>query len=204
MGTASDFDLQPWIREDLLELAFRRIEERDARGLLALMDNVKCLEFTFMYQFALRARGMFEQALVRALGASRVNNRRLPVRDVLSMLRCANRAKLLAAGDPLPDGAEFVVYRGVAGTGSARRVLGYSWTLDLGIAAWFAERFEHLTDPGIFSAKVPRSAVFLRPNDHTEEEFIIDPAACRPRRLKLMRAQIAELAEAARLKFHLP
>ena len=90
-----------------------------------------------------------------------------------------NRSKLLIAGDPLPAGDFFTVYRGVAGVGIKRRVHGYSWTSDLDIAKGFAERLEQrgLADPGVYRAVIAREKVlaYLDASHREEREFLLLP-----------------------------
>ncbi len=91
-----------------------------------------------------------------------------------------DRAALLKAGDPLPPGDSFVVYRGVAGDGVARRVRGYSWTGDEGIARRFARlRVENfgLGNPSVYSAVIKREDVlaYIDPSGKNEKEFLLLP-----------------------------
>jgi hypothetical protein len=88
--------------------------------------------------------------------------------------------KLMDAGDTLPDGDSFNVYRGVAGTGAKRRVRGYSWTGDVAIATMFAELRAHrygLPNPAVFRATVRRQDILAYVNEsgRNEQEFLIRP-----------------------------
>ena len=91
-----------------------------------------------------------------------------------------DRAALLKAGDPLPAGDSFVVYRGVAGDGIARRVRGYSWTGDEGTARRFARlRVENfgLGNPAVYSAVIKRADVlaYIDASGKDEKEFLLLP-----------------------------
>jgi hypothetical protein len=88
--------------------------------------------------------------------------------------------KLRKAGDPLPDGDSFTVYRGVAGTGAKRRVRGYSWTGDEGIARQFADLREHkyhLPNPAVYRAIARREHVlaYIDASGRNEKEFLVHP-----------------------------
>jgi hypothetical protein len=86
----------------------------------------------------------------------------------------ADRAKLLAAGEPLPGAAPFTLYRGVAGNTSARRVrgIGISWTGNLETAVWFANRFK-LAKPAVHKAEVEAAQVLAYlGGDGSEDEYI--------------------------------
>src|SRR5207244_1151551 len=101
---------------------------------------------------------IYERGLLVALFGSRTNN--YARRDMaLSLIRQANRGKLLAAGDPLPGPGPFTLYRGVAGRGPARQVRGLSWTGSLETARWFARRYPGLGDPAVFTAVVQANDV---------------------------------------------
>jgi hypothetical protein len=91
------------------------------------------------------------------------------------------REKLLNASDPMPPGDSFIVYRGVAGVGRKRRVRGYSWSGDIGIARLFAEirasRGGGLPEPAVFSAVIQRQHVlaYINESGRNEQEFLLLP-----------------------------
>jgi hypothetical protein len=93
------------------------------------------------------------------------------------MFRVADRARLRAAGDPLPE-PPFTLYRGVAGRGPARRVRGFSWTASRERGPWFADRFTSLLhDPAVYTITVGEESILAYVNERQEEEFIVDPLA---------------------------
>ncbi len=100
----------------------------------------------------------------------------------------ADRERLRAAEGPLPGPGPFTVYRGVAGRGRQRNVRGFSWTGTLDLARWFAGRaayvFSRLADPTVFVLTVPVDAVLFYTNDRQEDEYVLDVASLRPRRLE--------------------
>jgi hypothetical protein len=169
-------------------------------------------------QLRARGHGLYEEALLYAFtGGTQFNNHGFQA-DALDLLfRLADRRALLAAGDPLPGPGPFMLFRGVAGRGRARRIRGLSWTSDRGQAAWFAHRFGvcGIADPAVFEITVDVDAVLVYSNGRNEQEFIVRvPAAIRPVRVlsgdeckraaELWSSRIAEhnrvLIEAARAR----
>ena len=118
---------------------------------------------------------MYEQAVLIALTTTRTNNRRFPLRELRQLILEADRERLLAAGDPLPGAGPFMLYRGVAGRGPARRVRGVSWTASKEQARWFAERGASwgLDDPAVFWVQAGADDVMAYTNHRQEEEFIV-------------------------------
>jgi len=102
----------------------------------------------------------------------------------------ADRARLRAAGDPLPGTGPFRIYRGVAGPEPERRVLGLSWTQSIEQARWFAEtnarRFDRdHGDPGVYCVMVGEGDVLAYIDRREEGEFIVSlPAVTTPERLE--------------------
>lgn len=91
-----------------------------------------------------------------------------------------DRKLLLNAGDPLPAGDSFIVYRGVAGIGAKRRVRGYSWSGNQGVAQFFAElraSVFRLHDPAVYSAVIQKEHVLTFIDDSGEKEFLVLPDA---------------------------
>lgn len=171
------------------------LEAGDVLGFLAKADNTRSLDLVAYNLVALQARGLYEQALLHAFVATRVNNRRWPLPVLRGLFECADLARLRAAGDSLPGPGPFMLYRGVAGRGRARRVRGLSWTADLDRAWWFARWFStHLpgqfSDPAVFRVTVDAQQVLAVVNSEErggrgEQEFIVLlPASLRPVRVE--------------------
>lgn len=120
----------------------------------------------------LKELDLYERGLLHALIASRTNNY-VPREKIPWLIEHADRAKLLAAGDPLPGSDPFLLYRGVAGRGSARRVRGLSWTSSLDRARFFARRYPQLHDPAVFRVTVSAEQVLAYTNERKEEEFLV-------------------------------
>ena len=148
---------------------------RDALALVA--DNAAVL----------RRRGAYEAALLAAFTRTRTNTAGWSLRDLGRLFGTADRARLRAAGDPLPGPGPFPLHRGVAGVGRARRPRGYSWTGSLDVACWFATRRD-LPAPAVFTATVPEGDVLAYVDGRGEQEYV-----CRPdvaRRLAIDEAEI--------------
>jgi len=149
--------------------------EGDAIGFLASASNTYSMVMVYENVLPLVKRGIYEQALLDAITATRTNNRHWSLRAFRDLFRWANRAKLLAAGDPLPGPGPFTLYRGVAGTTDrARRVRGISWTGTLAQAAWFADRGWGLANPEVYKCVVDAKHVLSHVGSHrNEDEYIV-------------------------------
>jgi hypothetical protein len=138
---------------------------------------------------ALKARGLYERALLEAFIATRTNNRDWPLYLLRWLFEQCDRSRLLAAGDPLPDGERFTIYQGVAGRGRARRIDGLLWTRDLERARWFANWYANrfsLHHPAVFALEVARADVlaYMHESGRKEQEFIVIPERAAIRRLE--------------------
>jgi hypothetical protein len=132
--------------------------------------------------FALKDRGIYEKCLLDALIMPRINNRQWSMSTLVFFLAQADRAKLRAAGSPPPRTDNLVIYRGVAGTGGARRVRGLSWTRSLTVASWFAIRCG-LPVPAVFTTEIATADAFAFYDGRNEQEVIVIPEECRRIRL---------------------
>jgi len=127
--------------------------------------------------------GKYESALLDAFTGVR-NNLHNWSKDVIDYLfDVADSERMRAAGDKIPDKNSFILYRGVAGNGDARRVKGRSWTDSVNVAAFFAMRF-HLNDPTVFKITVPNNVILARFADRSESEYILKwPLFGKPKRI---------------------
>jgi len=156
------------------ELGRQAFVEGDADGFLWSAPNKNAMQMVEGNVLPLLRRGIYEKALVRAITDTRTNNRHLPLTVFRDLFRWADRAKLLAAGDPLPGSGPFTLYRGVAGkTERARRVRGISWTGTLAKAAWFADRGWGLANPEVYRCVIEAKHVLAYVNDREEDEYIV-------------------------------
>jgi hypothetical protein len=144
----------------------------DAAGVMfSVGGNTRLLPFVFDNVLALRARGILEPCIVDAYTATRTNFAGWSLSAMQSVFDMADKAKLRAAGNPLPLGEQFTVYRGISGEGKFRKPSGYSWTDDLDRAVWFAKRYG-LEDPAVYQATVAAADVLFFSNDRNERDFV--------------------------------
>ena len=187
MSAATTLQDELWldpIPEMLHAQAIEAFEAGDAIGFLCLASNEDGLALVSRNWIRLLKRGIYEVALLHAFIATRTNNAGVPSSALESLFSWADRAKLLAAGDPLPGPGPFTVYRGVAGRRQYRRERGFSWTTSLSRAQWFADRYSELPDPAVLQVEVALRHVLAYSNDREEEEFIVRlPRNARPRRV---------------------
>ena len=161
-------------RRRLKEQAIKAFEDGNASCFLSLAPNTYCLELVVRNAVLLRQRGIFEEALLKAITTTRTNNLTTPLTTLRKLIQFADRSKLLAAGDPLPGSGPFTLYRGVAGRPRDRRVRGISWTGMFVRARWFAQRFGDLEDPAVYKAVVEAPHVAAYVGDYrNEDEFIL-------------------------------
>jgi len=185
-------NLSGWVNLSLIppglhEQAEQALKDYAVIGFLSKADNMKSLEIVWQNWNLLQSMGLYEEALLHAFTAARLNNHHVPSARQSFLFRIADRAKLRAAGDPFPSAGPFTLYRGVAGIGRGRRIRGYSWTASLHKAQWFAARGFSCggTHPSVYSVTVRKSAVLAYSNDREEEEFIVAlPSAVKLLRIK--------------------
>jgi hypothetical protein len=159
----------------LHEQAREAFQNGDGLGFLLKAPNTDSLMLVWNNVGPLRERDIYERTLLWAITTTRTNNWSFPEGCLKLLLSIADRAKLLAADDPLPGPGPFTLYRGVAGNGRARRIRGISWTATLERAIWFANRFPHLKNPTVYIADVETALVLAYVGSHRgEDEYIVD------------------------------
>ncbi len=158
--------------------AIKAFQEGDAHCFLGMGGNVNGLWVVYDNWQQLRERGIYEGALLSAFSLTKGNNVSWPITNLEFLFNLADRQKLLDAGDTLPDGESFTLYRGVAGKQHQRKVRSFSWTLDLPVACWFAMRFPHFDAPGVYKATVNRTEILAYDNGRNEREVICRPKSC--------------------------
>ena len=156
----------------LHSLALEAWARGDMSGVLGRMSSDRYWDFMADNLTPLIAKGLLEEAFVHAYTGVRVNLG--PYYSVVSaVVEFSNPDKLRDLGDPFPPGAPWTVYRGVSGRGRARRVRGYSWTIDRDKAQWFANRFASLGNPAVFSTTIEQNNVLFYTNGRKEQEFVV-------------------------------
>lgn len=118
--------------------------------------------------FLLKRRGMYETALVDAYTST---DTIWSYRDLEFLFGYADRNKLRAAGDPIPDG-KLTLYRGVSGLLGKRKVSGMSWTRSLELARWFAN-WRNTPNPTVYETVASTDDVYFYTNGREEQEFVL-------------------------------
>jgi hypothetical protein len=157
------------------DMALKAFEEGEAGLLVASVPENDALSFVEINSELLQERGIYEASLLKAYIASKTNTHGYPWSTLKQMIECCDRAKLLAAGDPLPDPRPFTLYRGVAGKARDRRVRGISWTGTLDKAVWFATRpiVRSLVDPAVYKVEVHAKHVLAYLGSRGEDEYLV-------------------------------
>ena len=157
----------------LRDRATKAFVEGDVVGLMCKMDNLNCLAFVDQNRKALQDRGIYEVALLDAYNGPRTNWHDWSLEKLEELFLYAARGRLLEAGDPLPPGDEFTLYRGVAGEEPFRKEAGLSWTPSLERAKWFATRYQNLTRQAVRVTTASREEIYAYTNERDEEDFIL-------------------------------
>jgi hypothetical protein len=149
----------------------------DGTGFAMLAASGDSIAHVALNLYPLVRRGIYEEAFMAAYTAGRAGSESLPENDDLEfLLSLCDRDRLMAAGDPLPEGERFTLYRGVGNGADMAAVRRVSWTGDSGEAAWFAVRLAEQygsKDPAVFRLVVERRRVLAYTNRRREREFLI-------------------------------
>ena len=130
------------IPSQLRKRARERLRSEDDPFFYNFADSQLSMLIFLLNKEYFQERGLYEKALLRAWTNQKTTHIIWGGLDIYwgqhmrqDYLPQCDRAKLLAAGDPLPNENPFTVYRGVSKGGEPR---GVSWTLDPEIARNFA------------------------------------------------------------------
>jgi hypothetical protein len=165
-------ELNSNIKPELQPLLEERWKKNDVLGCLSLYDNMHHIDFILNNINSLIKNQLYEEVLIKALTTPRLNLKHIPLTFIHGLLDCADKQKMRLHGDALQSNGPFVLYRGVAGRGEARREKGISWTASLEKAIWFSKRFPGLEDPAVYKSIVPIEYVYAYTNKRQEQEFI--------------------------------
>ena len=174
---------------ELHEHAKVRFEQRDLIGLLILIDGHERVRFVRDNIDVLKDAGLYEAALLQALLGSSQTNAHYHSESLQMLLFRADRDRMFSLGEPLPESPDgyYTIYRGIAGdpeqySRNGRRLLklgrrprGISWTTSLVVATYFATLYEHLKDPVVLSATIPKDKIWCYTNQRDEHEVICIP-----------------------------
>jgi len=155
----------------LRDQARAAFDRGDPLGFVFLADSGKSLGLVFDNLHPLRERGIYEAALVQAFTGCRGNHSHWPEGTIDFLFRMADREKIRAAGDPIPEESQ-ALFRGVSGVGRQRRKRGWSWTDSLDVACWFACRVA-LANPAVLTLTVDPAEILCCINDRNEREFLL-------------------------------
>jgi len=172
--------------------------KEDIESILCLLNDGAKMCFVVDNIHQLKDRGVFEKALLSAYVSIRTNfSQWKPSMIGALFLGFADQEKLREAGDPIPNLENLTLYRGVSGSGRARRVQGLSWTDSVEVAAWFAMRFYHLPDPAVFKVTVPNEHILARCEERNESEYFLRlPLPQKPKRVKFSPDELKLMQEA--------
>lgn len=186
------------IEDQYQDVALDALCKRDAMTFVLLVWSFLPLSSVYWNHELLKSLDIFETALFVAWSVPDLNNYAIPLSQLNLLLRLADPRRLREAGDPIPGPGPFTLYRGVAGYGRARRERGFSWTLSLRVAAWFASRLvPTLPDPVVLRAVVPMRSVLAYTNARNEDEFLVRlPRSIVPDRLSLDAGALADIRAA--------
>ena len=167
--------------------------DRDAPAMLAIMGSNYGIAFVWDNLRALRDACILEEAFAEAYTSrSGIMGSQL-YRIAEHIVMFCDHRKLQSLGDPLPDQESFTIYRGVKNTGIRNIWKRMSWTLDAGIASWFAQCYRTSLSapdsrPAVFAADVTDEDILLYCRERGEEEVLINPKTMvrKPRRLKTL------------------
>jgi hypothetical protein len=168
------------IPKHLRTLAVKAAVDGDYLGFLIKASNENALNLVLGNSANLKQLRIYESTLLHAFMATRTNNRTVSLELLECLFSSANRQRLRAAGQPLPGKGPFTIYRGVAGNGQARRVRGFSWTISLQRAKWYATRLG-LPNPAVYQTVVKADAILAYVTARGEDEMIVQlPKSSRP------------------------
>jgi hypothetical protein len=159
---------------ELHDQARKAIADRDALGFLISAGSERQYEMLVCNIRALREADIFEAALFTAYIMAKWGFTGRPTSHVRQLFALADRARLFACGDAIPDPLPSFIYRGIAG--EHRRASGFSWTSSLEVACWFAARF-NLEAPQVRLRPISRRGIYFYTNARHEFEYVCSPSA---------------------------
>ena len=181
----------------VMELALRQFYgawlEKNAIRMMVSIEERDRLPFVWQNLRALRDVGILEAAFVEAYNEmdAAMGHSHYQLADHIVMY--CDRDRLRVLGDTLPDQDRFRIYRGVGSTRIRNIWRRMSWTLDKGVASWFAQQYRACgggseVSPAVFTAEVNVGDILLYYRGRGEEEVLIDVNALttKPRRLKVL------------------
>jgi hypothetical protein len=174
----------------LLDIAHEAWEARDATGITSLVGHQERGRLLWDNIHAFREAGIYEQALVDTY----MHGPYLPVREWGFLFALADRQRLRACGRTVPSDRAIRVFRGVHDSSLPRARMGFSWTTDPHIAAWFASRPPAGKRPAVFEMEIQPVHVLCILDDRKEREVVVDVYKCgvKPKKVVPMPAPCRE------------
>jgi hypothetical protein len=110
----------PIVHPELEETAQRALDEGNLGGFFISARGNQYQPTLFMMNLVtLRERGLYERGLFQIVTTPETGSA-LPLETIKHLIAEADREKLQACGDPLPEGETFTLYRGVQHNGPVR------------------------------------------------------------------------------------
>lgn len=162
-------------------------KERDVTAIFSYMRNSACINYVYDNLARFNEIGKYEEALLEAYQETWFNYSHYNKYFLRFLFRIADPDKLRLAGDPIPKCDSVILYRGISGRGSARRVSGISWTKSLNVAAWFAYHhfdWEYFENPTVYKIKVDPKYIIAALDGRDEKEcLLLPPLPVKPRKV---------------------
>lgn len=165
-GHASQISTEAWATKQCRDAYI----QGDATGIFLGESGGTYLRFLWDNAFRLKQRGIYEPALVCAYRCATLGFSGWQNDYVAYLFALADMDKLREAGDPIPPGESFTLYRGVSGPNKHHRTFP-SWTSDYWTAAWFAVRL-YEKNPALMQADIKREDILFY-IDGSEKEFVV-------------------------------
>lgn len=139
--------------------------------LWSLLEGHKAVSYVHRHRELLQSIGQLEPALVDAFTRHNFNNAG-EIAELKEIFTMCDREKLAAAGDPIPAGESFTLFRGCGLYKGEWDIKAWSWTGNDEVAEQFAERYDGM----VFTEEdFPRKGVLFYSNVRNEDEYVIDP-----------------------------
>lgn len=165
------------IRPALRKIARVEFKNGNPKGFVCMAPSQSAMQLVMDNIYPLLKRGIFEEAFMYGYVAGRIASTGLLVPDEMEfLLSFCDRGKLLKAGDPLPEGDRYVLYRGVGDEDDIQSVRRWSWTSSLEKAWWFAKdasKTYGTNNPAVYRLEVEKGQVLAYTNQRKEEEYIV-------------------------------
>ena len=166
------------IPEVLRGHALEAWQERDASGIMCMVDHYKRFDLLLQNMDAFRQVGIYEQALVDTF----THGPYLHPDMWRFAFNFADRSRLASCGESIPT-EPVKVYRGVNDKRRRKFIRGLSWTTDPHIAAWFALRFGDAGNGAVYETTLHPDRILFITDDRKEREIVADVQGLKIKRM---------------------